>query len=267
MTNPAYEVVAVRYATRMTTKSDCFYRYQSYGEPDAELRMDYFFWVLRESSRTVLVDTGFAPEVGARRGRTCLCPPVEALARLGVEPDAVSLVVLTHLHYDHAGNVAAFPRAELVVPRRELEFWSGPGAARSQFAMHVEPDEIATVAAAEREGRVRLVEGSEVVAPGVAMTCVGGHSPGQAMVVVDGVHGHVVLASDALHYYEELERDRPFDVLAGLEEMYAAYDTLRDLAETPGTALVAGHDPAVLERFPALGGELEGLGARITPSS
>lgn len=260
---PAYEVVAVRYATRMTTKSDCFYRYHSYGEPDGELRMDYFFWVLRDGSRTVVVDTGFAPEVGARRGRTCLCPPLEALARLGVEPDTVSQVVLTHLHYDHTGNVAAFPNAELVVPRRELEFWTGPLAARRQFAVHVEPEDIALVDAAERAGRVRLVEGSELVGPGVAIACVGGHSPGQALVVVDGSRGRVVLASDVLHYYEELELDRPFDVVADLEEMYAAYDTVRGLIETPGTALVAGHDPAVLERFPGLEGELEGLGVLV----
>ncbi|HVY60744.1 MAG TPA: MBL fold metallo-hydrolase, partial [Planctomycetota bacterium] len=166
---PAYEVVAVRYATRMTTKSDCFHRYHAYGEPDEALRMDYFFWLVRGAGRTIVVDTGFDPAVGARRGRTCLWPPVEALARLGVDPATVSQLVLTHLHYDHTGNVDAFPAAELYVPRRELEFWSGPQAARAQFAVHAEPDEIARLVAAAREGRVRLVDGSETVAPGVTL--------------------------------------------------------------------------------------------------
>jgi hypothetical protein len=58
-----------------------------------------------------------------------------------------------------------------------------------------------------------------------------------------------VLASDALHFYEEVERDRPFAILADLPAMYRAYDTLAQLASQPGTHLVAGHDPAVRDRF------------------
>ena len=61
--------------------------------------------------------------------------------------------------------------------------------------------------------------------------------------------GTAVLASDALHFYEEVERDRPFAILADLPAMYRAYDTLAQLATQPGTRLVAGHDPLVRARF------------------
>jgi glyoxylase-like metal-dependent hydrolase (beta-lactamase superfamily II) len=261
--SPPYEVLAVRYATRETTRSETFYRYGSYGEPDAPIRMDYFFWVLRSEESTVLVDTGFDPVVGERRGRTCLCPPVEALDRLGIAPESVAQVILTHLHYDHTGNLAAFPHAELAVQRRELEFWSGPLATRAQFAVHVEPGEIAYVLAARGEGRVRCLDGDELVGPGISAFCVGGHTPGQQVTVVDAARGPVVLASDAVHYYEELERDRPFEILVDLEEAYRAYDTVRGLAERPGAVLVAGHDPAVLDRFPALDDSSDGLAVRV----
>jgi glyoxylase-like metal-dependent hydrolase (beta-lactamase superfamily II) len=258
-----YEVTAIRYGTRETTKADCFYRYESYGEPDGPLRMDYFFWLLRDERRTVVVDTGFNPGVGERRGRTCLCPPIEALARLGVGAGEVDQVILTHLHYDHTGNVDAFPRAELVVQRRELEFWSGPLGTRPGFGEHAEADEVTRLVSAARSGRVRLLEGSEPVGPGISAIAVGGHSPGQQILAVDGREGPVVLASDALHYYEEIERSRPFTVFSDLEEMYLAFDTLRDLVERTGAALVAGHDPAVLDRFPALEGEQTELGVRV----
>lgn len=248
MPGPPYEVVAVRYATRETTKSECYYRYSSYGEPDAPYRMDYFFWLLRSGDETIVVDTGFDPEVGARRGRSLVVAPLDALARLGVEPGAVSLLVLTHLHYDHTGNLEPFADAELVLPRRELEFWSGPLASKAQFAAIVEPAEIERVVAAQRAGRVRLFDGSTQVAPGIEAIDVGGHSPGQAILVVEGVDGPVVLASDAIHFYEELERDRPFEVLADLAEMYAAYDVLRE-HERAGAVVVAGHDPEVVTRF------------------
>jgi len=67
--------------------------------------------------------------------------------------------------------------------------------------------------------------------------------------VATGNGGTAVLASDALHFYEEVERDRPFAILADLPAMYRAYDTLAQLAAQPGTHLVAGHDPAVRARF------------------
>ena len=138
-----YEVIAIHYGTLSARKSELFYRYGSYGEPDEPVEMAYYFWILLRGAETILVDTGFDPAVGARRGRECLCAPLEALERLGVDPASVSTLVITHLHYDHVGNLAAFPDAQLVVPRKELEFWTGPGAARYQFASHVEPDEIA----------------------------------------------------------------------------------------------------------------------------
>ena len=68
-----YEVAALRYGTRETRKSECYYRWDSYGEPDAPIGMDYFFWVLRNGGETIVVDTGFHPDVGARRGRTLVC--------------------------------------------------------------------------------------------------------------------------------------------------------------------------------------------------
>jgi glyoxylase-like metal-dependent hydrolase (beta-lactamase superfamily II) len=247
-----YEVVALRYGTRETSKRDCYLDYDSYGEPDAPLRMDYFFWVLRNGGGAIVVDTGFHPDVGARRGRTTLVPPVEALRRIGIEPAEVKTVVLTHLHYDHTGNVEAFPGAELVVQRREVEFWSGPEA--EEHTSHIEPEDIERIAA----GRLRLLDGDAEIAPGVEAILVGGHSPGQTVLLVEGVGGPVVLASDAIHYYEELELERPFAIYHDLDAMRAGYATLRGLAA--GAALVPGHDPEVMERFPVLD---DGLGVRV----
>ena len=124
----SYEIHAVRYATLHTHRSELFYRHSSYGEPDTEIDMAYYFWVLRRGDEVILVDTGFDPEAGRRRGRTCLVPPVEAVGRLGIESAAVSTIVVTHFHYDHIGNLDAFPQAQLIVPKTELEFWTGPMA-------------------------------------------------------------------------------------------------------------------------------------------
>jgi glyoxylase-like metal-dependent hydrolase (beta-lactamase superfamily II) len=243
-----YEVQAVRYGTLRTTRAELFYRHESYGEPDAGIEMAYYFWLLRSASETIVVDCGFAPEVGARRGRTCLWAPVDALRALGVERTEVSIVLVTHLHYDHIGNLAAFPAATLVVPRRELEFWTSPVSARFQFASHVEAGEIALVERAAAEGRVRLTEGTEEIAAGITAVAVGGHSPGQQVTVVQTGGAVVVLASDAAHFYEELELERPFAVIHDLEQMYAGYDLLKQYGRA-GAIVVPGHDPDVARRF------------------
>jgi glyoxylase-like metal-dependent hydrolase (beta-lactamase superfamily II) len=65
----------------------------------------------------------------------------------------------------------------------------------------------------------------------------------------DGSPGAAVLAADALHFYEEVERDRPFFIVSDLVEMYRAYEVLREMSEDTGRLLVAGHDPDVMRRF------------------
>jgi glyoxylase-like metal-dependent hydrolase (beta-lactamase superfamily II) len=248
-----WEVVAIRYGTLHSRKSELVYRYESYGEPDEELEMAYYFWLLRRDGEVVVVDTGFDPAVGERRRRRCLTPPIDALRRVGVDPETVETVVVTHFHYDHVGNIGAFPRARFIAPRKELEFWTGSFATRFQFASHVEPDELVRLERLADDGRLRLTDGNEEILEGVDAISVGGHSPGQQVMTVVGRERVVTLASDAVHFYDELELERPFGVIADLAEMYAAYDALRDMADG-GAAVVPGHDPEVLRRFPALEG-------------
>lgn len=248
MSGAAWEAYAVRYGTRAASRREFFYRWDTYGEPDAPLGMDYFFWVLRRGEEAVLVDTGFDPEIAARTGRTTLTTPEEALAVLGIDPASIRLVLITHMHYDHIGNLRRFPGAKVVVAARELEFWSGPLAARRQFAAHVVSEEVAYLAAAAREGRARLIDAADEPVDGVRLLRVGGHSPGQLLVRVATADGELVLTSDALHYYQEIEHDRPCAVLVDLADCYRALDVARDL-EAGGATLVAGHDPLVCERF------------------
>jgi glyoxylase-like metal-dependent hydrolase (beta-lactamase superfamily II) len=246
-----WTLTALRYASRMTTRSDVFLRYGQYGEPDGPQEMTYYLWVLRNGERTIVVDTGFSAAAGRSRGRGFLVEPLEALRRAGVEPSAVDTVINTHLHYDHTGHLDSFGDAPVLVNRTEFEFWTGVYAERTQFGAHVEKSEIAALAARVETGAVGLMDRETEVAPGVVVAEVGGHSPGQSVVFINGERGPIALASDAVHFYEEIDRDRPCAILADLELVYRAYDILRTW-DRGGGRLVAGHDPLVMDRFPRL---------------
>jgi glyoxylase-like metal-dependent hydrolase (beta-lactamase superfamily II) len=217
--------------------------------------MDYYLWLVRNDDRVIVVDCGFNESSGGRRGRTMLRPPVRGLAALGVDPGDVWRLVITHGHYDHMGNLDAFGTTGIVMAAREFEFWTGPLGGRPLFAVSAEADDIARLRRAYDEGRVQLIDGRHELAPGVELIEVGGHTPGQLIVVVSTGDGPVVLASDALHYREELELDRPFIHVADLPAMYAGFSRLRAMVAGGVRHVVPGHDPAVREQYPAIGGD------------
>src|SRR3712207_4477034 len=136
---PTFEVYAVRYATREARQSERFYGHDPHDGP---MPMDYFVWAAVSPHHTVVVDAGFSGEVAARRGREHLLRPAEGLGALGIECARVPHVVLTHLHYDHVGNLEDFPEATFVVQEREMAFWTGRYAGRERFRALIEPDDV-----------------------------------------------------------------------------------------------------------------------------
>lgn len=266
MTSPggadAFAVYAVRFAHRdASVRGEHFYR----GDPcgDHPFPIDYFVWAAVSGAAVVVVDAGFTPETAARRGgRDYLQSPMETLRALGVDPGAVAHLVITHLHYDHVGHIAAFPAARVLLQRAEYDFWTSPMAERGEYPHLTEPADLAYLEEQLSTGRLELVEGESTVVPGVTLHRVGGHTPGLQVVRVRTALGHVVLASDATHFYENIETDRPYSIVDHLPSMYAAFDTVRELAD--GDELVVpGHDPLVLQRFPCAGPGLEGLAVRV----
>jgi glyoxylase-like metal-dependent hydrolase (beta-lactamase superfamily II) len=249
------EVLAVRFGSRVTRKAESFFNYHVYGEPDEALDVDYYFWVIRDGTgdggpgTVTLVDTGFSREAGRRREREQWLTPAEVLPVIGIAPEAVQRVVITHAHWDHTGNLDQFPGAEIVMSRAEYDFWTSAIARRRHFALHSEAAEIQLLTQARADGRLTLTTGDTRLAPGIELLQVGGHTPGELVVSVADEAGTVILASDALHHYEEVDRDRPYAILADLPAMYRAYDLLAELARQPGARLVAGHDPEVRARF------------------
>lgn len=254
-----YSVYAVKYATRDARSGEHFHGHDLHDVP---MPMDYFVWAAVSAEHTVVVDAGFTAEVAARRGRKHLRCPTEGLEALGIDCARVPYVILTHLHYDHVGNLEKFPEATYVVQEAEMAFWTGRYAGRDHFRTIVEVDDIAYLVRENFEGRLRFVAGSEEIVPGIEVHRTGGHSAGLQVVRVKTARGSVVLASDATHFYANIEQDRPYSIVSDLPRMYGAFDLVHALADS-SAHMVPGHDPLVMERFPAAGKNLEGVAVRI----
>lgn len=245
-----YDVYALQYASRPTVASAKFYRYELYNEPDRDFDTAYYFWLVRNADRTVLVDCGYSAEAAAIRNRQIDTEPAELLARLGVTPEDVDHVVLSHMHFDHIGNIGLFPNATFSIARAELEFWTGPYSDRGCIEWQVRSEEVQAVVALQDAGRLQLVEATPTeLFPGITLTVLPGHTPGQLVAHVVTRDQEIVLASDALHFYDSLRLDRPFQIFLDLVGMYRSYDHLRQLDTKPLTTIIAGHDPEVMKMF------------------
>ncbi|WP_293696077.1 N-acyl homoserine lactonase family protein [uncultured Agrococcus sp.] len=258
MTRSGWEVIIIRHGTRTGRKSEAYMNFSFYGEEDAPYTTDYFLWVLRRGSDVILIDTGFSRAGAEQRGRTVLVDPVEALSRIGITPEQAPPIVVTHAHYDHIGNLDRFPASTLHIAASEYEFWTSGIATRPLFSHFGDQAEVDDLRTAEREGRLVQFSGETEIEDGVKIIEVGGHTPGQSMVAVETEEGQVLLASDAAHFYEELDRDMPFVSMADVPESYRVLERIRD---TNAAHVVTGHDPSTLERFPGYGDPLQGIAA------
>ena len=259
MNDEHYEVFAVKYGHHARRSGENFVGGDTHDLP---MPLDYSVWVVRNAARTIVVDTGFNAGAAAARGRLLVHPVADGLAALGIAPDTVKDVVITHMHYDHAGNLPLFAHARFHLQDQEMAFATGRCMCHSLLNHGYSVDDVTQMVRHVFEGQVQFHDGTARLAPGIELHHIGGHTRGLQVVRVMTRRGWVVLASDASHFYAHMDGDRAFPVLYNLGDMLAGYATLRALAESP-QHVIPGHDPLVLARYPAAHADLAGWVARL----
>jgi len=224
--------------------------------------LDYFVWVIRRGDATFVVDTGFAQPAADRRRRELLRNPIESLRLVGVDPERVTEVIVTHLHYDHAGNLDRLPRAKFHLQDRDMAFATGRSVGHAAMRHPFDLENIQTMLAHVYAERAIFHDGDAELAPGLTLHRVGGHSAGLQIVRVWTRRGWVVVGSDAAHLYANFEQRRPFPVVYNLAEMLEGFNLLRTLADSPDH-IIPGHDPLVMKYYPPVSPELAGIAVRL----
>ena len=247
-----WQVHALKYADRNArTRADSFLFDDNHDAPHA---MDYFIWVLRRGTEVILVDTGYDQPEATRRDRPIRMDPREALAPLGLKPEDITQLIVTHLHYDHAGGLHLFPNATIHLQELEMAYATGPCMCHDTLRMPFTADHICEAVKRVYTGRCVFYDGDGEVAEGVTVHCLGGHSRGLQAVRVRTEAGWLCLASDAAHYYENFEARKPFPIVVDLQNMLDGFSRLYKLASDP-SLIIPGHDPLVRSYFPQDGPE------------
>jgi glyoxylase-like metal-dependent hydrolase (beta-lactamase superfamily II) len=254
-----HEVYAIRYGHHARRSSENFIG----GDPHDVLQpLDFFVWAIVGAAGAIVVDTGFDEAMAARRQRAITKPVRDGLAAIGVAADAVANVVISHMHYDHAGNHALFPNARYHLQDREMAYATGRCMCHTMMRAPFEADDVAAMVHKVFAGRATFHDGEAEIVPGVSVHLLGGHSKGLQCVRVKTRRGPVVLASDATHLYAHMDGGRVFPITYNVGEVLEGYATLKTLAASP-SHVVPGHDPLVLARYPAAKPGLEGWIARL----
>jgi glyoxylase-like metal-dependent hydrolase (beta-lactamase superfamily II) len=224
--------------------------------------LDYFVWLLRRGDAVYLVDTGFAQAAADRRKRELLRSPIDSLRLVGVDAAQLTDVIVTHLHYDHAGNLDRLPRAKFHLQDRDMAFATGRSMGGAVLRHPFDLENIQTMLAHVYDERAIFHDGDAELAPGLTLHRVGGHSAGLQIVRVWTRRGWVVVASDAAHLYANFEQRRPFPIVYSVAEMLEGFNLLYRLADSP-EHIVPGHDPLVMKYYPAVSKELAGIAVRL----
>jgi glyoxylase-like metal-dependent hydrolase (beta-lactamase superfamily II) len=224
--------------------------------------LDYFVWVLRRNDCSFVVDTGFGQEAAARRKREWLRCPADSLKLIGMDAARVSDVILTHLHYDHAGNLDRFPRARFHLQDREMAFATGRCMCHQTLRAPFDLENALAMVRLVYSEKAIFHDGDAEIVPGLSLHRIGGHSAGLQVLRVWTRRGWVVVASDATHLYANFEQGRPFPVIYSLAEMLDGFKRLCELADSPNH-IVPGHDPLVMQYYPAVKSDLAGIVARL----
>jgi len=220
-----------------------------------KLDIQMMVWLLKgPGGRNILVDAGFYRDKFFRQWKVRdYVKPSEAIAKVGLRPEDVADLIITHMHWDHADGVDLFPRARIWIQQEEFSYYAGEAWQARNTHGGIESEDVLALVRLNTEGRVGFVRGdNQEPIPGIRCFTGGRHTYASQYVSVNTRSGRAVVASDNLYLYENLDKGAPIAQTLDAASNLRAQERMKQLASTP-RLIVPGHDPAVFVKFPKPG--------------
>jgi len=245
---PTYEVYAIRYAVIPDFPVAALVK-----GADAARKLDIAMavWLVKGNGRNVLVDAGFYREQFFKQWKIKdFVKPSDALADVGLKPEDITDVIISHMHWDHADGMDLFPKAKIWIQKDEYTYYTGEAWQQPRTHGGIDPDDVVAIVKLNMQGRVGLVNGdAQEIIPGITCYTGGKHTWQSQYVGVNSKEGAVILASDNMYLYENLDKHVPIAATLDAESNLRAQDRMKQIAANP-RLIIPGHDPAMFDRFP-----------------
>jgi glyoxylase-like metal-dependent hydrolase (beta-lactamase superfamily II) len=261
-----YSIWVLEYAHGVSPVSGVLYAEHNRGT----VRMPYAYVVLKNSDRVVMIDVGYnyakyGRTIADRFGVVDWRPPSIILPEVGVTPDDVTDVIVTHAHFDHFGNSEDFPRAVFFLQEREIGQWLWALTLPKQFLSlqsALDPDDIVAAARLAAGGRLRLVDGDvEDIVPGIDVhAAFDTHTFGSQFVTVKNHGGSDpwILAGDLRYVFENVTGVDgsgvyvPVGSATGSQlNLLQATEHMMQLVDRDERRIIPVHDDRLGQRFPS----------------
>ena len=252
---PVYEVFAIRYASIPDFPVSALI---TGADPQRKLSIAMTVWLIRGNGHNILVDSGFyRPQFFKQFKVEGFIKASEAVGQPGImpagqpalTPDDITDVIITHMHWDHADGMDLFPKARIWLQKDEYTYYTGEAWQGPRTHGGIEPDDVLAAVKLNLAGRLSLVNGdAQQILPGITCYIGGKHTFQSQYVGVNTKAGTVILASDNMYLYENLEKHVPIAQTLDAASNLRAQDRMKQLAASP-QLIVPGHDPAVFEKF------------------
>ena len=188
------------------------------------------FYVLKTGSGVTLFDTGHTHK------------PDDLLKELEIDPAKVDRVIITHIHFDHIGNLPNFPNAKIIISRKDRDAYLASKLKPQGGVTYAE--NIAAIL--QDETRTHVVDQSETLADGLVFEVVGGHTTGSSVIHINWMNTHYVLTGDECYLCKNAEEKRPVGIAANLKLNAEFLARISD----PSIVLLPCHDPLIFTKFP-----------------
>ena len=249
---PTYEVYAISYAVIPDFPVASLV---AGADGSRKLDIQMMVWLLKGSNgANILVDSGFYRDKFFKQWKVKdFVKPSEAISKVGLKPEDINDLIITHMHWDHADGMDLFPRARVWIQQDEYSYYTGEAWQPGGSHGGVDAEDVLALVRVNTQGRVRLVRGDDQGGiEGIKFYTGGRHTHASQYVSVNTKSGTAVVASDNLYLYENLDKRAAIAQTWDAASNLKAQDRMKQLASNP-RLIIPGHDPAVFTRFPTPG--------------